>query len=451
MNSDTIVAPATPHGIGGIAIVRLSGSRSRNVLHKLLNNSSLSHSISHKNATFLKIYDNKKNLIDETVCTYFKAPNSYTGEDLIEISCHGNPFIVDKIVSTCSFYGARLAGPGEFTRRAFINGKLDLVQAESVISLIQAKSEESSSLNLKILKGELSKNLNNIRNRLIDIASSIEFELDISEDDLHPDLANKTVSILIDLKENIDSLLSSYNQARLLNSGALVVIAGEPNVGKSTLLNALTETNRAITNALPGTTRDAIDVQLILNGVPINLIDTAGIRETNEEIEQEGVRRSMDYIKRADLIIAVYDVSNGKDNKISLPLDIPIIEIINKIDLIDLDISENLRDIHTTKLQISAKTGIGLNELKHKIKQSLGISSSLADTVSITTNRQRIALTNCKNNIKSAIVLLKNDSISYELVSIEIRDALDNIGQILGKTTPDDILNNIFNHFCVGK
>lgn len=448
MSSDTIVAPATPHGISGIAVVRLSGPSSITILHKLINNRGLNIAVEHGTAVFHKIFDEHSNLIDETVCTYFKMPNSYTSEDIVEISCHGNPIIVERIINTCSNYGARLAEPGEFTRRAFLNGKLDLVQAESVASLIHAKSEESRSLNLKLLSGELSKKLNSIRENLIALVASIEFELDISEDDLQPKLIKDTALTLKELINQSDNLLNSYKQARLLNNGALVVIAGKPNVGKSTLLNALTESDRAITSALPGTTRDAIDVQLILDGVPISLIDTAGIRTSNEEIEQEGVKRSINYIKRADLVLSVYDISETKQNNIQIPPDIPVINIINKTDLAN---PENpilsIRD----KLLISAKTGKGLEELKQQIKKSLSITSALTDTVSITTNRQYLALKSCNANLRAALELLESTSVSYELLSIEIREALESVGQILGKTTPDDILSNIFNHFCVGK
>jgi len=445
MSSDTIVAPATPHGFGGIAVVRLSGSQSKFISSKLLNNNCLDRKFSPKTATLSNIYDENGRPIDETVYTYFISPNSYPGEDLIEVSCHGNPNIVEKIVSVCCAYGARIAEPGEFTRRAFINGKVDLVQAESVASLINSQSEESSKLNLRLLRGELSGKLNTIRAELINVLSLIEFELDISEDELLPDLENQLKSIIDTLIVKIDLLLVSYRQARLLNKGAVVVIAGAPNVGKSTLLNALTETHRAITSDLPGTTRDAIDVPLVLNGVPINLIDTAGIRDSDEIIEKEGVRRSVDYMNKADLIILVDDNTSCKACKIDTPKDIATIKIINKIDL------ESNRGNFEDALPVSAKMGEGLNQLKQNIKQLLGISSALADTLSITTSRQQLSLKNCRNNLNTSIELLDNSNISYELLSIEIRDALESIGAILGKTTPDDILNNIFGQFCVGK
>ena len=445
MTTSTIVAPATPHGIGGIAVVRLSGPQSRDIVYKLINNNRLGARI----ASLFNIFDTMGRHIDEAVITFFKAPNSYTGEDVVELSCHGNPLIVEKVVSACASYGAKIAEAGEFTRRAFINGKVDLLQAEAVASLIHAKSEESSSLNLRLMSGELSKKINNIQDLLIKAASFTEFELDISEEELQPNVLDKIKSISTDINNNLSNLLSSYKQARLLNKGALVVIAGEPNVGKSTLLNALSETDRAITSDTPGTTRDAIDVPLLLDGVPINLIDTAGIRNTEEEIESEGVKRSHGYIEKADLVLMIKDASNTKNDEIVLPENAIIIH--NKIDLLSKAETKNIHISTDNHLFVSAKTGEGLDLLKKNIKSELGISPSISSVLSITTARQHNALIKCQESVSAVFRLLEDNPVSFELISIELREALDNIGAILGKTTPDDILNNIFGQFCVGK
>lgn len=449
MISDTIVAPATPYGIGGIAVVRLSGPQSLLIVNKLINNNHLG--LKPRYATLVNIQDEDGVVIDESVVTFFKAPNSYTGEDSIEISCHGSPVVVDKIISTCCLFGARIAEPGEFTKRAFINGKMDLVQAEAVASLIHSQSEESSRLNLRLLHGELSKKLNAFRQSLIDAISRVEFELDISEDELQPDLNNQVSSLVKKQIKQIQALLSSYKQARLLNRGALVVIAGPPNVGKSTLLNTLSETDRAITNSLPGTTRDAIDVPLILDGVPINLVDTAGIRQTSEGIEREGVNRTFNYLKKADLIILVHDPELIETLYGDYPNNVPILEIMNKVDLLTKTELESTQRTHSNRLFLSAKTGFNIELLKQQIKASLGISSSLSDNITITTSRQQRALKHCFDKLNATVELLNSPRCAYELVSIELREALDAIGLILGKTTPDDILNNIFNQFCVGK
>lgn len=449
MISDTIVAPATPYGIGGIAVVRLSGPQSLLIVNKLINNNHLG--LKPRYATLVNIQDEDGVVIDESVVTFFKAPNSYTGEDSIEISCHGSPVVVDKIISTCCLFGARIAEPGEFTKRAFINGKMDLVQAEAVASLIHSQSEESSRLNLRLLHGELSKKLNAFRQSLIDAISKVEFELDISEDELQPDLNNQVSSLVKKQIKQIQALLSSYKQARLLNRGALVVIAGSPNVGKSTLLNTLSETDRAITNSLPGTTRDAIDVPLILDGVPINLVDTAGIRQTSEGIEREGVNRTFNYLKKADLIILVHDPELIETLYGDYPNNVPVLEIMNKVDLLTKTELESTQRTHSNRLFLSAKTGFNIELLKQQIKASLGISSSLSDNITITTSRQQRALKHCFDKLNATAELLNSPRCAYELVSIELREALDAIGLILGKTTPDDILNNIFNQFCVGK
>lgn len=451
MISDTIVAPATPYGIGGIAVVRTSGPQSLSIVNKLLNNNGLHVKLKPRCATLVNLQDENGCAIDDSIVTFFGAPNSYTGEDLIEISCHGSPVVVDKIISTCCHFGARIAEPGEFTKRAFINGKMDLVQAEAVASLIHSQSEESSQLNLRLLHGELSKKLNAFRKKLLDAVSMVEFELDISEDELQPDLNNQLTAIVADQIKQIQLLLGSYKQARMLNKGALIVIAGAPNVGKSTLLNTLSETDRAITSPLPGTTRDAIDVPLLLDGVSINLIDTAGMRHTSEEIEREGVSRTYNYIKKADLIILVHDPRSVETPHADYPRNVPIIEIMNKVDVLTKTGLESIRRSHSKHLFLSAKTGSNIPLLRQQIKISLGISSSLSDNISITTSRQQRALKHCFDKLNATIELLNNPRCAYELISIELREALEAVGTILGKTTPDDILNNIFNQFCVGK
>ena len=451
MTTDTIVAPATPYGIGGIAVVRLSGPQVGQIVHKLFNNKGVYSSLKPRYASLLNLYDENGIEIDEALVTFFEAPNSYTGQDSIEISCHGSPVVVDKIIMTCCQFGARVAEPGEFTKLAFINGKMDLVQAEAVASLIHSQSDESSRLSLRLLHGELSKRLKAFRRSLINAISMVEFELDISEDELQPELNKKLLFLVNELIKQVNTLLVSHRQARLLNRGALVVIAGPPNVGKSTLLNVLTESDRAITSHTPGTTRDAIHAPLILGGVPISLVDTAGIRQATEEIERAGVSRTFDYLKKADLIILVDDNGSRKSSLDDYPTNVPIVEIMNKADLLTKAELGSFQRSHSEWLFLSAKTGLNVRLLKQQIKSSLEISGSLSGGVSITTNRQQRSLKNCYNKLNATIDLLNNPRCAYELISIELRDALVALDTILGKTTPDDILNNIFNQFCVGK
>ena len=451
MISDTVVAPATPYGIGGIAVVRISGAQSTAVLDKLLNNNGLLRPLKPRHSTLAHIFDENGTIIDESLIVYYKAPNSYTGEDLIEISCHGSPTLVDRVVATCCSFGARIAEPGEFTQRAFINGKMDLVQAESVASLISSQSIEGSKLSLRLLDGELSEKLTTIYKNIVHAASLVEFELDISEDELQPNLKIEVKKTIEKQLLQIKELLASYKQARLLNNGALVVIAGAPNVGKSTLLNTLSKSDRAITSATPGTTRDTIDVPLIISGVPIKLVDTAGIREVEEYVEGEGVRRSLDILKKADLILLIRDFAHENSPLTNVPAKIPIINILNKSDLLSSAEARELQRSQNSPLLISAKKGINIGNLKTAIKEQLGINSSISDILSITTGRQQQALLLCRDNLIRAAGLLNNPRCAYELVSIDLRNALDAIGEILGKATPDDILNNIFDQFCVGK
>ncbi|NOZ04621.1 MAG: tRNA uridine-5-carboxymethylaminomethyl(34) synthesis GTPase MnmE, partial [FCB group bacterium] len=280
------MAPATPFGVGGVAIVRLSGPSTKQIISLLLQKpKTSSFCLEPRQATLATLFDQNKVPFEDAVVTFFKAPHSYTGEDVVEISCHGNPIVVQKIVSVCCFYGARIAEPGEFTRRAFLNGKMDLIQAESVATFIHSQSEESTALNFRLLKGSLSKKFEALKTGIIKALSLVEFELDISEEELMPNLRSDLFSILDPLLEEIDKLIRSYRQGHLLTDGALVVIVGKTNVGKSTLLNALSEKDRAITSHHPGTTRDPIDVSLFIDGVPIKLVDTAGLRKAKSEIE----------------------------------------------------------------------------------------------------------------------------------------------------------------------
>ncbi len=449
---DTIVAPATPFGVGGLAIVRLSGPSSEQITSLLLQKPGATFSFPEpRRATLVTLYDQKGTPFEEAMVTFFKAPHSYTGEDIVEISCHGNPVVVQKIVSACCAHGARIADPGEFTRRAFLNGKMDLIQAESVSSFIHAQSEASAAFNFRLLKGSLSKKFQTIKTGIVKALSFVEFELDISEEDLLPNLRSDLFLLLNPLLKEIDELIGSYRQGHLLTDGALVVIVGKTNVGKSTLLNALSEKDRAITSRHPGTTRDPIDVSLFIDGVPIKLVDTAGLRKAKSEIEHEGIKRTHRYIYDADLLILL------KDTPGAVGIDLPdknraaVIRVFNKSDLLSAEQRRQLQRKYPDHLFISAKTNTGIETLKSAIKTTLGISDALSSTVAITTARQHAAAVNCKRGLERALCLLDQQPAAYELVALELREALTAIDTVLGKTTPDDILNLIFNSFCVGK
>ncbi len=453
MTPDTIVAPATPYGFGGLSVVRLSGVNAHALIkHCARHQDGSVTKFTHRVTTLVTLRDTSGGAFDKAMVVFFKGPNSYTGEDLVEISCHGSPVIVQTLVSVLTQSGARLAEPGEFTRRAFLNGKLDLIQAEAVAALIHAQTNESSRLNYQLIQGELSAKLLSLRQHLIDLLSLVEFELDISEDKLQPDLMNQLRRILEPLLKDIKTLLSTYHHGRLLTRGALVVIAGPPNVGKSTLLNALSETERAITSHAPGTTRDPIDISLFIDGVPITLVDTAGLRQADGPVEREGISRARDYLEKADLILYIGDNSVlPGEHDFTTAEEIPVINIVNKGDLLTKPVKEKIATEYPDHLIISALKDIGLSTLKRRLKERLGISGALTHTVALTTGRQHDALHRCQENVRRSLALLSVSKIEFELISIELRDGLAALDKILGKTTPEDLLNNIFNKFCVGK
>ena len=440
MMSDTIVAPATPPGYGGVSVVRISGSLSTKLSKQICKRKS---SFSPRRPTLSSVYNSAGEIIDNAVFTFFENPHSYTGEDVLEISCHGNPFVVDQIVSTICSSGARLADPGEFTKRSFLNGKLDLVQAESVSKLIESRSIEAAKINSKILSGSLSKKLNTIKESIVSVLAELEFEFDISENESFvPGLINNSFNTI---KNNIivcETLIESYAGGRLLNHGARVVIYGNPNVGKSTLFNALLEKDRAITSEVPGTTRDTVDANIVLGGVPVTLIDTAGIRSTSSGVESAGIKRSFDEIKNADLLINVVTGEFGGSKKTQIK---DTVIVFNKIDLVAP--SEKLTNI----IPVSALLGDGINSLKKIIKEKLISKNTSGSDVVLTTRRQEIAITSCKNSLCASLKYLNKDAPELEIVAYELRDSINHIDALMGKTTVDDILNRVFSSFCVGK
>ena len=440
MMSDTIVAPATPPGYGGISIVRISGNLSTKLTKQICKRRS---SFSHRRPTLSSVYNSAGEIIDNAVFTFFESPHSYTGEDVLEISCHGNPIVVDQIVSTICSSGARLADPGEFTKRAFLNGKLDLIQAESVSKLIESRSIESANINSKILSGSLSEILNTIRESVLGVLAELEFEFDISENEsLIPNLIIKSHKTINNNILSCDSLIASYADGHLFNHGARVVIYGNPNVGKSTLLNALLEKDRAITSHVPGTTRDTVEADIVLGGIPVTLIDTAGIRSASSGIESAGIKRSYDEMKNADLLINVVTNEDGVAEKTQTT---NTLIVFNKIDLVAPP--EKFTDI----IPVSALLGDGIASLKNTIKERLISKNTSGSDVVLTTRRQKIAITSCRNSLSASLKYLNKDAPELEIVAFELRDSINHIDTLMGKTTVDDILNKVFSGFCVGK
>ena len=442
MTSDTIIAPATPPGYGGVSLLRISGDLAEKISKKL---SKREKPFKIQQSTLTSFYDNLGDKIDSGLVTFFKGPASYTGEDTIELSCHGNPIIVDQLISITCGFGARMAEPGEFTKRAFLNGKLDLVQAESVSKLIESQSILGAKINNKILAGGLSKKLQIIKNSIIKVLAELEFEFDISENELYRQ--NLITDSRKDINNNIlscSSLISTYSEGRIASNGARVVIYGNPNVGKSTLLNALLEKDRAITSSTPGTTRDTVESGLTLGGIPIVLVDTAGIRNANNKIESDGISRSYKEMENADLLINVKTNNETVSHKNHSEKEIIVY---NKSDLDDAPETKPT----TNTISISALLGDGVPDLKKLIKEKLTLKNSAESNIILTTRRQVAALNDCEQKLKNSLHHLNDKHPELELLSFELRDAINSIDVLLGKTTVDDILNKVFSGFCVGK
>lgn len=459
---DIIAAIATAVGNGAITIVRVSGKGSIETINKIFSGknklvSANSHTLHHG-----KILDSGEEVIDEVLATVLRHPHTYTTEDMVEINCHGGWFVTNRILQTILQAGARLAEPGEFTKRAFLNGRIDLAQAEAVADMIQARSELALKSSILQLEGILSQKIININTQLINIISLLELELDFIEENLVLTDFSTVLKNLNSIKTEIEKLINSFKIGKLYREGVKVVIAGLPNVGKSSLLNLLLEENRAIVTHLPGTTRDIIEENFIINGALFKLIDTAGIRLTDDIIESEGIKRSHENIENADIILYIIDCSrNNFDEDISLIQKLMdrnnhMLIIFNKIDLIsDTELQNNpikkkLRNYNMSK--ISALSGAGLHTLRESIFNAT-LSDRIISTESsilITNERHKQALVEALKSLDLAITSLTN-KMSNEFISLDIRLCLDSLGTIIGKSTTDDILNNIFSKFCIGK
>ena len=435
---DTIVAPATPFGHSGVAVTRISGPLSFPIINRL----SKKNGFSNRLATVCSIADSDGNTVDRCVVTVYKKPGSYTGEDVVEISSHGNPTTVEYIILSVCAAGARTAEPGEFTKRAFINGKLDLVQVEAVASLVNSKSIENTRHQQKILRGTLSLSINNIRTKIVSLLGRLEHQMDIDEEEWPTAPPSWLVDGVDAVYLKVRHFKKTSKFGRLLNRGATVVIAGPPNVGKSSLLNALSQSSRSIVSSSPGTTRDTIEVELLMRGVPVLFIDTAGLRQPKDEIEKEGVRRTKNFLKRADLVLSL---SDGPKSKKPLNAGAPTLSVLNKSDL------QSNKTKNPSVIHISAKTGAGLPLLKRKISQQLGINKISTDSPSLSTSRQHVAMVACSDAIQRSRSLIKKQHLDIEIIAFELREALNAVDALLGKTSPEDILDHVFNSFCVGK
>jgi len=456
---DTIAAIATPRGMGGIGIIRISGPKSEEIGHLLFKPKKKIHAFKSHHLYHGDLISLERNILfDEVLLSIMRKPHSYTGEDTLEINCHGGPVVLEAVLNEVLKAGARLAEPGEFTKRAFLNNRLDLSQAEAVIDLIMAKTNRGLGLALSHLRGDLSKKVRSLRSSLIDILATLETSIDFTEEDIHVSPISELSESIQQITDVIDEILSTYGEGKILREGLSVVITGKPNVGKSSLLNRLIEENRAIVTSIPGTTRDFIEEVINIKGIPVKFVDTAGIRDVENVIEQEGIRLVWEKVSSADLVIILLDGNTNLTDE-----DIEVIEknkkekvilVINKNDLPRKITDESLERIlpGIKPLRISAKYGDGISGLKEEI-YNLAFKDKQDDARSdiiLTNLRHRIALGEASDFLKKA----KENVIqgfSPELAAFDVREALESLGEIVGETTNEEVLDKIFSTFCIGK
>lgn len=451
---DTIVAPATPPGEGGVAIVRISGDNAERLLRRFfLPSAGVGEYSSHRLYHGI-LQDAAGNPLDEVMAVVMRAPHSFTREDVAEIHCHGGPILVGRILDLLIDGGARLAQPGEFTLRAFLNGRLDLTRAEAVIDLIQARSSAAGKLAFRQLEGELSRVIYRLRDNLLPVLAEVEAWIDFPEEDLPFSSLDQLVAPTRDVLAEIDRILAGFVTGRALREGLALLILGSPNAGKSSLLNTLLGENRAIVTDTPGTTRDTIEEPLVIGGIPLRIVDTAGIRTSDDPIESEGVRRTIGKISGADLILLVVDGSRppaASDRQaFSLCQERPTLLVFNKADLGSVPYHEEWT--HLPSVRISTHTGSGLDALRDKIGDLVkgGCAGEVGESVLLSDRRHREALLQCQQALKNYLVGV-DQGRECEFLALELREALAALGQITGETTPDQVLDVIFSRFCVGK
>jgi tRNA modification GTPase len=448
-NEDTIVAVITGGGAGAVSVLRISGNDAIQISDSVFSGKrSLAESATHT-VHYGRLTNRDREIIDDVLASVFKAPHSYTGENSVEISCHGNPLIVQKAISALLASGARLAEPGEFTRRAFLNGRIDLAQAEAVADVIASRSEASLRGARNQLDGLLSAKIDSLREGLINISSLIELELDFVEDDLQfIDYADASSRVRKIVKE-IESLLSTFSFGRVLREGVNVVIVGRPNAGKSSLLNYMLKESRAIVSATPGTTRDIIREEITIDGVLFRLYDTAGIRTAENEIEQEGVARSRDAVKNADLVLLLYDALAGEAQGLRQEIEdiVPAERIISAVNKIDKVKECGIK----ADVYMSALTGQGLDELFSLLKKRSALGAEYTEKSVVVSNaRHYDSLCRAAEYLGQSLESLSM-KMSGEFISVDLRNAINALSEIIGKVTSEDILNNIFSKFCIGK
>ena len=452
---DTIAAISTPKGEGGIGIIRISGDKSFEILDKIFKPKNPNKDLGFYQFNYGFIHDGEK-VIDESMVVRMKAPKTCTCEDVVEINCHGGQFVTQKVLELVLKNGARHAEQGEFTKRAFMNGRIDLSQAEAVMDLIQGKTEKSISLSLDQLRGDLRDKINSFKKALLDITAHVNVVLDYPEEGIDDPLPVELRDNLEAVYEEATRLIESYDKGKKIKEGIKTVIVGKPNVGKSTLLNSLLREERAIVTHVAGTTRDVIEEVINIKGIPLVLVDTAGIRQTDDIVENIGVEKSKEFIEKADLVLLVLDASReleDEDREVINQINEnhkKVIVLLNKIDLerkIDLD-EYNFENI----VEISAQKNVGIEDMEEKI-YSFIVDEKVEDSsekLIITNVRHKTALEKTKDAIRNIFETI-DMGLPMDLISVDLKEALDSLSEITGEISSEDILDHVFGNFCVGK
>ncbi|WP_319203857.1 tRNA uridine-5-carboxymethylaminomethyl(34) synthesis GTPase MnmE [uncultured Ilyobacter sp.] len=453
---DTIAAISTPRGEGGIGIVRMSGDDSIKILSKVFRAKSekkiedlKSHTINYGH-----IYDEEV-LLDEVMVSFLKGPKTYTREDIIEINCHGGYLITEKILELLLKKGARIAEQGEFTRRAFLNGRLDLTQAEAVMDIIHGKTDKSISLSLNQLRGDLKNQIAVLKKMILDVAAHVNVVLDYPEEGIDDPLPDNLMDNLIEVLETSDTLIASYDKGKMIKEGVKTAIVGKPNVGKSSLLNTILKEERAIVTHIAGTTRDIIEEVINLKGIPLILVDTAGIRTTDDVIENIGVKKSEDLIDKADLVLFVVDGSRElEEEDIKVHDQLKADKVIGILNKIDMERKLDLTPLNKVGkwIEISATENIGISNMEDEIYKYI-VSGQVEDSsqkLIITNVRHKSALEKTKQAVENILETI-NMGLPMDLMAVDLKEALDSLSEVTGEISTEDLLDHVFSNFCVGK
>ena len=457
INQDTIIALATPNGLGAIAVIRISGKKSISITESIFKSKSkklLSNQKSH--TVHLGHLIKKEHELDEVLITLFKGPHSYTGENTIEISCHGSTYIQKEIINLFIDNGIRIANPGEFTLRAFLNGKMDLNQAEAVADLIASENEGSHKLAMQQMKSGFSDDLKKLRAELLHFSSMIELELDFSQEDVEFVERDEFKKLTNKIKLELNALINSFQSGNVLKNGISVTIAGKPNAGKSSLLNTLLNDDKAIVSDIPGTTRDSIEDSLVIEGINFRFTDTAGLRETTDYIESKGIEKTISKIKSSKILLYLFDTNDTNIDEINNSIDkfkrddLSIILVRNKIDL-SIHNTQLIKEVKSicNLLEIEATDTKSVESLKERLIKEVELLNPYTDVI-ISNSRHYEALINALRAIEEVNEGLMN-SLSGDLLSVDIRRSIEYLAEITGEITNDDILGNIFANFCIGK